>query len=251
MLAVEDLRASVDAGEIDTVLITFTDAYGRQLGKRMDARFFLESPGTHACDYLLTVDMNMDPVPGYQLASWERGYGDFHLIPDMRTLRIASWLERTALVVADVHHCETEALVEQAPRSILRRQIHRANAMGYDPMAGSELEYYIFNNSYKNAAAAGYSGLEPAGWYLEDYHVLQGSREETLNGTVRRHLAKSGVPVECSSCSSHPALEQNRPPRASGLRPHKLRREFVAPNFRQQRSSPARDTVLQRGLRDR
>jgi len=200
MLTIDDLRARVDNSEIDTVLLTFTDMYGRQLGKRMDARFFLESAeehGTHACDYLLTVDMNMEPVPGYRLASWERGYGDFHVAPDLATLRVASWLEKTALVVGDVAQRDSHALVEQAPRSILRRQAQRAIEMGYEAMAGSELEYYIFNNSYRQAAVAGYTGLEPAGWYIEDYHVLQGTREETLNGAVRRHLTQSGIPVEC------------------------------------------------------
>jgi glutamine synthetase len=201
MLTLEDLRRNVDAAQIDTVLITFTDIYGRQLGKRLDARFFLEggeTPGTHACDYLLTTDMEMDPAPGYRFANWERGYGDFHMAADLSTLRVASWLDRTALVACDVLQPDAGGLVEQAPRSILRRQIERASELGYQPMAASELEYYIFNNSYRQAAVAGYHGLEAAGWYLEDYHVLQGTREEKLNGAVRRHLAQSGIPVECS-----------------------------------------------------
>ena len=201
ILTIDDLRARVDTSEIDTVLLTFTDMYGRQLGKRMDARFFLESAeehGTHVCDYLLTVDMNMDPVPGYRLASWERGYGDFHVVADLETLRVASWLEKTALVVGDVVQRDSHAPVEQAPRSILRRQVQRAREMGFEAMAGSELEYYIFNNTYRQAAASGYAGLEAAGWYIEDYHVVQGTREETLNGAVRRHLTQSGIPVECS-----------------------------------------------------
>ncbi len=200
ILTIEDLRRLVDQSQIDTVLLTFTDIYGRQLGKRLDAGFFLESeePGTHACDYLLTTDMDMEPVPGYRFANWERGYGDFHMAADLSTLRVATWLDRTALVTCDLAQPGSHAFVEQAPRSILRRQIERARAIGYQPMAGSELEYYIFNNSYRQGAAAGYHGLEAAGWYLEDYHVLQGTREEKLNGAVRRHLAQSGIPVECS-----------------------------------------------------
>jgi len=200
MLSLDDLRRSVDDGRIDTVLLTFTDLYGRPLGKRLDAGFFLENAqqGTHVCDYLLTVDMNMDPVPGYQLASWERGYGDFRMVPDLATLRVASWLEKTALVLCDLTPRDSPALLAQAPRSILRRQVERAAAMGFQAMAGSELEYYSFNQSYRQAAAAGYASLEPAGWYLEDYHVLQGTREEALNGAVRRHLTQSGIPVECS-----------------------------------------------------
>ena len=201
MLTIEDLRRRVDNSQIETVLLTFTDIYGRQLGKRLDARFFLEGdpePGTHACDYLLTTDMEMDPSPGYRFANWERGYGDFHMAADLATLRVASWLDRTALVTCDVFQPGSHVLIEEAPRSILRRQIARAAELGYQPMAGSELEYYIFNNSYRQAAAAGYNGLEAAGWYLEDYHVLQGTREEKLNGAVRRHLSQSGIPVECS-----------------------------------------------------
>jgi glutamine synthetase len=201
MLTIEDLRNLVQQSQVDTVLLTFTDIYGRQFGKRLDARFFLEggdTPGTHACDYLLTTDMEMDPSPGYRFANWERGYGDFHMAADMETLRLASWLDRTALVTCDLLHPKSHALVEEAPRSILRRQIERAATMGYRPMTGSELEYYIFNNSYRQAAASGYTGLEAAGWYLEDYHVLQGTREEKVNGAFRRHLAHSGIPVECS-----------------------------------------------------
>lgn len=201
MLTLDELRQRVNNGEIDTVLLTFSDLYGRQLGKRLDAHHFLEQArehGTHACNYLLTVNMEMEPVPGYQSASWERGYGDFQMVPDLATLRAASWLEKTALAICDLFEPGTATLVAQAPRSILRRQAERAAAMGFAAMAGSELEYYIFNNSYREAAKAGYSALEPAGWYIEDYHVLQGTREEALNGAVRRHLSRSGIPVECS-----------------------------------------------------
>jgi len=200
MLTMDELRGLVERSEVDTVLLTFTDIYGRAFGKRLDACFFLENeePGTHACNYLLTTDMEMEPVPGYQFANWERGYGDFHMKADLATLRKATWLDRTAMVTCDLLQRDSYALVEHAPRSILRRQIERAGQMGYRPFAGTELEYYIYNNSYRQAAAFRYHGLEAAGWYLEDYHVLQGTREEKLNGTVRRHLSQSGIPVECS-----------------------------------------------------
>jgi glutamine synthetase len=201
MLTLDQLREEVQNGQIDTVLLSFTDLYGRQMGKRLDADYFLDGAaghGTHACDYLLTVDMDMEPVPGYRAASWERGYGDFHMMPDMATLRKADWLEKTALVICDLLDVHTHKPVPHAPRSILRRQIERAKALGYDAMAGSEIEYYIFRDSYRQAAEAGYAGLDSAGWYLEDYHIIQGTREEPLNGAVRRHLANSGIPVECS-----------------------------------------------------
>jgi glutamine synthetase len=142
--------------------------------------------------------MEMEPVPGYRFANWEKGYGDFHLVPDFETLRVASWLDRTALIICDLEDDKNHRAVAQAPRSILRNQIAKAAKMGYRAMAGSELEYYIFKNSYRDAAAKGYHGLEPAGWYLEDYHALQGAREEAFNGAARRHLRLSGIPVESS-----------------------------------------------------
>lgn len=123
MLTQDELRRRVSAGEIDTLLLVFTDHYGRFMGKRLDADFFLEDAakkGTHACDYLLTVDMEMEPVPGYRLANWEKGYGDFHLVPDFTTLRVASWLEKTALILCDVRNDKSHRPVAQAPRSVLR-----------------------------------------------------------------------------------------------------------------------------------
>ncbi len=199
MLTPEQLRELVDTGEIETVLVVFTDLYGRFMGKRFDAEFFLEeglSQGTHGCDYLLTVDMEMEPVPGYRFSNWETGYGDFHLVPDLKTLRRATWLEKTAMVLCDVEDEKTHQLVPVAPRSMLRRQIQRAANMGYNAMASSELEYYIFNDSYREAAQKKFMDLEPAGWYIEDYHMLQGARVEHFNALARRHLKQSGVPVE-------------------------------------------------------
>jgi glutamine synthetase len=200
VLSVDELAARVRDGAIDTVAVVFTDHYGRFMGKRFDAGFFLEhvvADGAHACDYLLTVDMEMDPVPGYRLANWERGYGDFHLKPDLATLRVASWLERSAMVVCDVFH-PGGAPVAEAPRSILRRQLERAAVAGFRALGASELEYYLFEDSYRDLAARGHRDLHPAGWYLEDYHMLQGAREERFNGAVRRHLRDSGIPVENS-----------------------------------------------------
>jgi glutamine synthetase len=202
-LTVAELGECVKAGQIETVLVVFTDLYGRFVGKRFDAGFFIDSVeenGTHACDYLLTVDMEMEPVPGYRFANWDGGYGDFHLTSDLRTLRVATWLNKTAMVICDVEHVETHELIQLAPRSILRQQIERAAEAGFTAKAGSELEYFIFNTSYREAAGAGHaeSALEHAGWYLEDYHALQGAREEPFNAAVRRHLSGSGVPVECT-----------------------------------------------------
>jgi glutamine synthetase len=200
MMTRDQLARAVKSGEIDTVFVGFTDHYGRLMGKRLEAGFFLSqgAHGTHACNYLLTVDMEMDPVPGYRLASWEKGYGDFHLTPDFSTLRRASWLDRTALVLCDVDDDKTRKMVAQAPRTLLKSQLARCAAAGLKAFAASELEYFLFKDSYRDAAAKGYAGLQPAGWYLEDYHGLQGAREDGFNGEARRHLARSGVPVESS-----------------------------------------------------
>ncbi|MFP5332277.1 MAG: glutamine synthetase family protein [Acidimicrobiia bacterium] len=199
MLSLAELSDLVAAEVIDTVVVGFTDHYGRVHGKRFDAAFFLEEVhdhGTHGCNYLLTVDMEMEPVPGYRYANWELGYGDFHMVPDLSTLRVADWLDRTALVLCDLG--DAEHPVEVAPRSILRRQLDRAAQLGFSPKGASELEYFLYEDSYRQAAERRYHDLTPAGWYIEDYHLLQGTREEGFNGAVRRHLARSGIPVENS-----------------------------------------------------
>lgn len=199
MLSLDELKSAIAAGEVETVLVVFTDLYGRTLGKRYDADFFVDAVaehGAHSCDYLFTVDMEMEPVPGYRFANWEKGYGDIHLVPDLSTLRRAAWLDRSALVLCDVENERTHQPVAIAPRSLLRRQIERGERMGYRVMAGSELEYYIFADSYLDAAQKGYANLATVGWYLEDYHILQGSREESYNAAVRRYLKGSGIPVE-------------------------------------------------------
>lgn len=201
MLTLEELQAEVASGAIDTVVVGFTDHYGRLTGKRVDGEFFLDEVaghGTHACDYLLTTDMELEPVPGYRFASWDLGYGDFLLRPDLATLRRADWLDRTALVLCDVHDPRSEDLAAVAPRSILRRQVDAAAAAGLSALAATELEHYLFRTSYRDAAASGHSALEPVGWYLEDYQLLQGARSEPFHGAVRRHLKRSGVPVETS-----------------------------------------------------
>jgi glutamine synthetase len=197
MLTPEELAAD---GTIETVIVAFTDHYGRLVGKRFDAGFFTESvgDGTHACDYLLTVDMEMHPVPGYRFASWELGYGDVHLVPDLSTLRRAGWVDRTAFVLCDVVDDEAHDRVAVAPRSILRRQVDRLAEHGLTAKAASELEFFLFDDTYCEAHAKGYTGLAAAGWYAEDYHLLQGSRVEPYVGAARRALAGSGIPVENS-----------------------------------------------------
>ena len=199
MLSLDQLTEFIESDQVDTVLVAFTDLYGRMMGKRFDASHFLDfvaDAGTHACDYLLTVDMEMEPVPGYEFANWEQGYGDVHLAPDLTTLRVAAWLDRTALVLCDVVDESTHTLVDVAPRSLLRKQLESCATSGFTLKGASELEYYLLQNSYREAAESGHRDLTPAGWYIEDYHAFQGQREEHFNAAVRRSLAQSGVPVE-------------------------------------------------------
>ena len=194
-LDLASLRQLVDAGSVETVVAAFTDHYGRLMGKRFDASFFLDSVathGTHACNYLLTTDAEMQPVPGYRFANWELGYGDFHLLPDLNTLRLTTWQPQTAFVHCDVDH------VAVAPRSILKKQIAAAASLGYHAMAASELEYFAYRQTYRAAHEQDYQKLDPLSWYLEDYNLLQGSREEFFTAAVRRHLRQSGIPVENS-----------------------------------------------------
>ena len=201
MLSLDRLSAVVAAGEIDTVVAGFTDHLGRLCGKRFAADFFVEhvvTEGTHACDYLLTTDIEMEPVPGFAFAGWDLGYGDVHLDPDLATLRVADWLDRSALVLCDVRHPVTHDLTPVAPRTILRAQIERLDAQGFAAMAATELEHYLFRTTYRDAARAGHHELEPAGWSIEDYQLQQGSRTEPFHAAVRRHLTRSGVPVESS-----------------------------------------------------
>ena len=200
-MELEQLRTAVAAGDVDAVVVGFTDHYGRTMGKRFDADFFLEScasDGTHGCDYLLTVDMEMEPVEGFEYANWEKGYGDFHLVPDLSTLRPAAWTSRTAFVLCDVIDDATHAPVAVAPRSILRRQVERLADAGFTAAAASELEFFLFRDSYRTAHDKGYRDLEAAGWYVEDYHLLQASRVEDYVGAARRALRDSEVPVENS-----------------------------------------------------
>ncbi len=201
MLTLEQLILLVDEDQIDTIVVAFTDHYGRLLGKRIDAEYFLEAVvhgGTHGCNYLLTTDMEMEPVPGYDYANWELGYGDFHMVPDMTSLRRASWLEKTAMVLCDISNEKTHQLDSVAPRSILKGQLTELEKDDLKCFAASELEYYLLKDSYKEAFDKNYQQLTPAGYYLEDYHILHGTRNEKFTSVVRRHLKKSGIPVETS-----------------------------------------------------
>lgn len=187
-------------GAVDTVLTVFPDGYGRLMGKRTVARHFLEQvleEGVHACIYLFTVDMEMEPLPGFTLTSWERGYGDMRMVPDLGTLRLVPWLPGTALVFCDVYTEEGEP-IEEAPRWVLKRQVARAAALGYTVKTAAELELYCFRESFEQARARRYHDLTPVAAYLEDYHILQTTKEEPLVRAIRNAMEAAGVPVETS-----------------------------------------------------
>ncbi len=210
-LGKQELTRLVEAGEIETVLAAFPDFYGRLLGKRFVGRFFVENVaahGLHSCKYLLACDMEMDPVPGYDFASWEEGYGDFRCIPDWKTLRRAAWLEKTAIVICDVVGEPGGLPVEVAPRRLLARQVDRAREMGFEARAGSELEMYVFRETYDSARRKRFQDLQTFGSYIEDYHILQGTREEPLVGAIVRGLDASGVPMEGSKGEWGPGQQE-------------------------------------------
>src|SRR3989440_6417612 len=210
MLRLEELRAEVESGAIDTVVCAFTDMQGRLLGKREHASFFLSESvdhGLEGCNYLLGLDMEMDPQPGYAMASWERGYGDFHLRPDMDTLRRIPWVEGTALVLCDVAW-EDGSLVVASPRQVLKGQVQRARAAGYEPMIGSELEFYLLKESYSEAHTKHYRDLTPSVPYILDYHVLATTYDEPLLRQIRNGMQQAGIPVESSKGEARPGQQE-------------------------------------------
>lgn len=195
------LERLVNDGDVDTVLVVFVDMQGRFMGKRVMGEFFLEeilgAEGMHACNYLLTVDVDMEPLPGYRFANWDKGYGDFACVPDLETLRIVPWLEKTALVICDLVTEEGE-IVEVSPRQILKRQIERAAEKGLRFKMGSELEFFLFKDSYEEAARKGFKDLVPHAPYIEDYHILQTTKDEYLIRQIRNGMKAAGLPVEFS-----------------------------------------------------
>ena len=210
MLTLEQLRAEVESGGIDTVVAAFTDMQGRLLGKREQAEFFLDESAGHGiegCNYLLALDMEMDPQPGYAMASWERGYGDFHLKPDLATLRRLTWLEGTAFVLCDVAW-EDRSPVVASPRQVLKRQLERAAEAGFEPMFGSELEFYVLKESYSEAHAKHYRDLTPAVPYILDYHVLATTFVEPLIRQIRKGMQAAGIPVESSKGEAWPGQQE-------------------------------------------
>jgi glutamine synthetase len=199
-MTLQALRAEVRSGAIDTVIVALPDPFGRLVGKRFRGEVFLESVlkhGTHGCNYLLTVNMEMDPLDGFKIASWEAGFGDFTLRPDVATLRILPWQPGAALVFSD-HTKPGGALVAEAPRSVLRGQVEALAKAGMTCLCASELEFYLFNQTYHSAHANGYRDLQPSSDYRIDYHLMQPTRDEPLMRAIRNGMTAARVPVESS-----------------------------------------------------
>jgi glutamine synthetase len=211
VLTPEELESEVAAGSIDTVVVAFTDMQGRLLGKRVHGEHFLgeelAEQGVEACDYLLATEMDMDTVPGYEIASWEQGYGDFVLRPDLDTLRRIPWLEATALVLCEVEWHDGRPL-EPSPRQVLKQQVERARELGFEPMFGSELEFYLFKETYAEAHAKRYLDLTPSVPYILDYHVLATTYDEPLIRQIRNGMHAAGIPVEYSKGEAWPGQHE-------------------------------------------
>ena len=208
--SLDQLKADVKAGTIDTVLVAFPDMQGRLIGKRFQAEFFLEGAidETHGCDYLLANDIDMEPVPGYEAANWGKGYGDFVMKPDLSTLMKAAWLEGTAIILADLvdhHHHDP---IPHSPRAILKAQLARLEKLGLTANFASELEFYLFDEDFRSAWDKGYKNLVTAGYYIEDYHIFQTTKEEGVMRAVRKQLQASGIPVENSKGEWGPGQEE-------------------------------------------
>ncbi|MBX7430857.1 glutamine synthetase family protein [Mycobacterium sp. Y57] len=197
-LTLADLERLVAVGDIDTVIVGFCDMQGRLTGKRVAARLFVEDVAQHGaecCNYLLAVDVDMNTVGGYAISSWETGYGDMVMTPDFATLRLLPWLPGTALVMADLSWIGGDP-VKQAPRSILNRQIDRLAERGLEPFVGTELEFMVFDDTFRDAWKAGYRGLTPATDYNVDYAMLASTRMEPLLRDIRLGMAGAGMYCE-------------------------------------------------------
>ncbi|MFG3090717.1 glutamine synthetase family protein [Streptomyces antibioticus] len=209
-LAVEELHALVASGEIDTVVLAFPDMQGRLQGKRFAARFFLDEVlrhGTEGCNYLLAVDTEMNTVDGYAMSSWDNGYGDFAMRPDLTTLRRVPWNAGTALVIADLAWNDGAPVVA-APRQVLRRQLERLAEHGLTAQVGTELEFIVFKDTYEAAWDAGYRGLTPANQYNVDYSILGTGRVEPLLRRIRNEMAGAGLTVESAKGECNPGQHE-------------------------------------------
>jgi glutamine synthetase len=199
-LSLADLTHKVESGDVDTVLVVFTDMQGRLQGKRVHARYFLDEVAAHGmegCNYLLAVDVEMNTVSGYEISSWEQGYGDFVITPDPGTLRLAPWLPSSAMVQGDLGWLDGSP-VRQSPRQVLAAQVAEAQRLGFTPYGATELEFIVFRDSYQQAADANYQGLTGSTRYNVDYSILGTSEDEPLMRDIRNAMYRAGLTVESS-----------------------------------------------------
>ena len=209
-LTFEGLKAAVKDGSIDTVLACFPDMQGRLLGKRFHGVNFVETSfkETHCCNYLLATDLEMATPEGYASSSWEQGYGDYIMSPDLTTLRVLPWLEGTAMVLCDILDHHTHAPVPHAPRQMLKMQIARLKELGFDAMMATELEFFLFEKSFDDIRKGGFRDLTPISGYNEDYHILQTTKEEHVMRPIRNHLFGAGLPIENSKGEAETGQEE-------------------------------------------
>ncbi|CDZ33204.1 glutamine synthetase family protein [Neorhizobium galegae] len=206
----DDLKRDVADGRIDTIIAAQVDMQGRLMGKRFQAEYFVESAyqETHSCNYLLATDIEMETISGYKATSWEQGYGDYTMKPDLATLRKLPWLEGTALVLCDVLDHHTHEEVPHSPRAILKRQVQRLADMGMSAFMATELEFFLFDQTYDQARESGYRNLKLASGYNEDYHIFQTTKEEEVMRAIRTGLQGAGIPVENSKGEASAGQEE-------------------------------------------
>lgn len=215
----KELKSQVASGAVDTVLVCLVDMQGRLMGKRFHAEHFVESAWqeTHCCNYLLATDLEMATPDGYASTSWQAGYGDYVMKPDLATLRLMPWLDGTVMVLCDVLDHHTHAEVPQSPRAVLKRQIARLAELGYDAMMATEIEFFLFEKSFDEIRKSGFRDLEPISGYNEDYHILQTTKEEHVMRPVRNHLRAAGIPVENTKGEAEAGQEELNVKYASAL----------------------------------
>ena len=197
-MKLEQLKAKIKSGAIDTVVVAFPDIFGRLSGKRFTGTFFLDAVakhGTHACSYLITQNLDQDPWEDFPLANWDKGFADFHVVPDLGEIRLTPWLPGSVLILGDLHHSNHDPVVE-APREVLRRMVETAKKSGYTCFIASELEFFMFEGTYESAFQAGYRNLRPSSSHRLDYDLLQTSRDEEIFRKARNLFPLAGIPVE-------------------------------------------------------
>ena len=209
-ISFDDLKSKASAGELDTVLVCLVDMQGRLMGKRFHISNFIESgyEETHCCNYLLATDLEMATPDGYAATSWESGYGDYVMKPDLNSIRLMPWLEGTAMVMCDVLDHHTHEDVPHSPRAVLKKQVARLAELGFVAKTATELEFFLFENSFDDIRKSGFRDLEPISGYNEDYHILQTTKEEEVMRPLRNHLVAAGIPIENSKGEAEAGQEE-------------------------------------------